>query len=286
MRSLLFDLSTAFSNIYSGWIIWNLFLAFIPLVLSFLLFRRNTMSQRWLWFLCVLVGFIGVVGFWPKAYYLAPNWARLIEGVLEGDRTALLRMGWLLLLALFSFAMSILMFRRQQSARKWFWWLGFLIFVAFLPNAPYLLTDIIHLIRGVSSGQIPAWTVVLIFIPIHLTSILLGFEAYVVSLINQSYYLKKNGSGNLILPAELLMHALSAIGVYLGRFIRFNSWDLVTEPSSIVMTTLNALTTKWPAAAIIVTFVILTVLYWGMKQVTLGLKLRIHYARMGLDAID
>jgi uncharacterized membrane protein len=286
MRSLLLDLSAAFSNVYSGWIIWNLFLAFIPLVLSFLLFRRNTMSRRWLWVLCAIVGFIGVVGFWPKAHYLAPNWTRLAQGMLEGDRTAWLRMGWLFLLALFSLAISISVFRQKQSTRKWLWWLGFLIFVAFLPNAPYLLTDIIHLIRGVSSGQIPTWTVVLVFIPIHLTSILLGFEAYVVSLINQSYYLKKQGLANLILPAELLMHALSAIGVYLGRFIRFNSWDLVTEPSSILMTTLNALTTKWPTAVIFVTFTILTVLYWIMKQVTLGLKLRIDYARMGLDAID
>ncbi len=286
MRSLMMDLSVAFSYIYSGWILWNLFLAFIPLVLSFLLFRRSTVSQRWLWAFCGLVGFIGVVGFWPKAYYLVPDWSRLVSAVLEGDRSAQLRVGWLMILALLSVILSFRIFRRKQSRRTWIWWLGLVMFIAFLPNAPYLLTDIIHLIRGTSSGQISAWAIALIFIPIHIVSILLGFEAYVVSLINQGYYLKKQGVPQFILPAELLMHALSAVGIYLGRFIRFNSWDLVTEPSSVLMTTVNALTTTRPLAVIIITFVILTVFYWLMKQVTLGLKLRIYYARMGLDAVD
>ena len=280
------DLSTAFANIYSGWILWNLFLAFIPLTLSFLLFRRNTISQRWLWAFCGVVGFIGVVGFWPKAHYLAPNWSRLLMTAVEGDRSAQLRIGWLVALAALSLGLSFRVFQRKQSTRTWLWGFGLVMFVAFLPNAPYLLTDIIHLIRGTSSGQISAWAVALVFIPIHIASILLGFEAYVLSLINQGYYLKKQGVQHFIMPAELLMHALSAVGIYLGRFIRFNSWDLITEPSSVLMTTFNALTARQPMTVIIITFVILTVFYWMMKQVTLGLKLRIHYARMGLDAID
>ncbi|NEQ97358.1 MAG: DUF1361 domain-containing protein, partial [Cyanothece sp. SIO2G6] len=57
------------------------------------------------------------------------------------------------------------------------------------------------------------------------------------------------------------------------------------DPSNVVLTTLNSLTSRWPMLVIMVTFVILTVLYWIMKQVTLGLKLRIHYARSGWDAL-
>jgi uncharacterized membrane protein len=214
MREKLFEIFTAFSNVYSGWILWNLFLAFIPLALSFWLFRRKKIS------------------------------------------------------------------------RSFVWWLLWVVFIAFLPNAPYLLTDIIHLIRGTRAG-LSTWVVALVLIPLHITAIIGGFEAYVVSLINQGYYLKKQGAGRaLIWGVELLMHALCAIGVYIGRFRRFNSWDLVTDPGNVLITTLDDLTSKQPVAVIVVTFFILTVFYWLMKQITLGLYLRYRYFRMGKEVLE
>lgn len=213
MQDLLDQVRYAFSINYSGWIAWNLFLAFIPLALSF----------------------------------------------------------WL--------------FRRPSKVRDLLWWTGYVMFIAFLPNAPYVLTDIIHLIRGTQSGYSP-WVIALVFIPLHVTAIVLGFEAYVVSLINQSYYLKRIGAKTWILWAELGTHALCAVGVFIGRFRRFNSWDIVTDPGNVLVTTLDDLTDKLPALVILVTFVILTVLYWIFKQITLGLKLRVDYARKGLDVLE
>jgi uncharacterized membrane protein len=162
---------------------------------------------------------------------------------------------------------------------------GLAVFIAFLPNAPYVLTDIIHLIRGTSSGDIATWVIALVFIPIHLVAILLGFEAYVISLLNVAFYLKQRELNRLVLPSELALHALCAMGIFLGRFIRLNSWDFVVAPTSVVVNTLNTLTQKLPFTVVFVTFVILTVLYWVMKQITLGLKLRYHYARKGLDPL-
>jgi uncharacterized membrane protein len=52
------------------------------------------------------------------------------------------------------------------------------------------------------------------------------------------------------------------------------------------MITFNTLTSKWPIAMILLTFLIVTVLYWVMKQITLGLKLRLDYSRRGLDPLD
>ena len=193
-------------NIHSGWIAWNLFLAFIPLALSFWLFRRPSQSRSLLW------------------------------------------------------------------------WVGFLVFTAFLPNAPYLLTDIIHLINAIRDYY-SVWIITLVLIPPHLIAILAGFEAYVVSLINLGHYLKQQRVGQFVLWAELLTHGLSAIGVYLGRFRRFNSWDFVTQPDDLARSVINDLTAKRPVLVIVVTFVILTVLYWVMKQVTLGLVLRIRQSR-------
>ena len=46
MRSLLFDLYNGLNNVYSGWIIWNLFLAFVPLLLNFQLLRPQAIPTR------------------------------------------------------------------------------------------------------------------------------------------------------------------------------------------------------------------------------------------------
>lgn len=218
MESILAEAFSSF-NKYSGWIVWNLFLAFIPLVLSFWLFTRRTKKRR--------------------------------RPMAESERPI-------------------------AQPRSLLWWIGWLVFIAFLPNAPYLLTDIIHLIEAIRAGY-SIWITTLIFIPLHLFAILLGWEAYVISLINQSRYLKQQGAKKFILASELMTHALSAIGIYLGRFRRFNSWDLVTQPNVVFTSTINDLTTQKPLLVIVITFIILTIFYWVMKQITLGILLRIRY---------
>jgi uncharacterized membrane protein len=200
MRFILADALQAFER-HSGWIIWNLFLAFIPLALSF----------------------------------------------------------WL--------------YRRRSTARSLLWWTAFLVYIAFLPNAPYLLTDIIHLINATRNGY-SVWIITLIFIPLHLFAIVAGFEAYVIAVMNQSSYLKRVSGDRWVIWSELTTHALAAIGVYLGRFRRFNSWDFVTDPGNILLSTLDDLTNKRPFVVIVISFVFLTVLYWVTKQVNFGMMLR------------
>jgi uncharacterized membrane protein len=286
MDSILTNIAPALNNVYSGWIAWNLFLAFIPLILSFRLFRPQALPQAWFRLGCLLVGAIGVIGFWPKLPEVVNAWTNIVADSLSGDTKALLRLGWFLLAAGFALLLGRWGIHLRETQRAWLWGLGVVVFIAFLPNAPYLLTDIIHLIRGISSGRLSTWVVALVFVPVHLTAILLGFEAYVISLLNLNYYLKHHGAKTLVLPVELLIHGLCSLGVFLGRFIRLNSWDLVTDPLDVVMITVNTLTSRWPMAMIILTFLIVTTLYWVMKQITLGLKLRLDYSRRGLDPLD
>ncbi|PZV11552.1 MAG: DUF1361 domain-containing protein [Leptolyngbya sp.] len=283
MRSLLLDIARAFNNVYSGWIWWNLFLAFVPLLLSFGLFRPAVISRRWLRPAWGLVTAIGIVGLWPRMPRVVQGWLNIMG---DGGTVTQLRLLWLATLLAMAAGLSWLVLKQQRATPGWLWWVGVAVFLAFLPNAPYVLTDIIHLIRGTSSGQIPVRVVALVFIPIHATAILLGFQAYVVSILNLAIYLNHQGARALILPTELTIHALCAVGIYLGRFLRFNSWDLVVDPTGVVADTLNLLTSRRPAAVMVVTFVILASLYWIFKQITLGLKLRLRYARQGLDALD
>ena len=167
----------------------------------------------------------------------------------------------------------------QRGVRSLRWWAGFLVFIAFLPNAPYVLTDIIHLIEQIKQGP-SVWVVTLALIPQYLAFMLAGLEAYVLSVMSLGYYLTQQGWGKFVLVTELTIHTLSAIGIYLGRFIRFNSWDLITNPDALVNTVMNDLIGKRPVVVMAATFVVITSLYWLMKQVSLGISQRFYYSQL------
>ncbi|MEA5504036.1 DUF1361 domain-containing protein [Halotia wernerae UHCC 0503] len=192
----------------------------------------------------------------------------LIARVLQVLRINMSWMTWNLFLAFIPLALSVWLFRGRRG-RSWVWWLGFLVFYAFLPNAPYLLTDVIHLIHDIRTIQ-SVWMIILVLIPVYLMVILAGFEAYVISLINLGYYLHRIGKSQWILGVELITHALCAVGVYWGRFLRFNSWDFITQPDALLTRGVEELLGKQPLVIITVSFVILLGLYWLMKQVSLG----------------
>jgi uncharacterized membrane protein len=194
-------------------------------------------------------------------------------------------MGWNLFLAVVPLVLSVFLFRRvqmgnstivlpsvplQRRSGSLLWWLGVAVFVAFLPNAPYILTDIIHFVGDVQSEP-SIWVVTLILIPLYILFIFAGFEAYVISLINVGAYLKQTGRGRWIGKVEILLHLLSAIGIYLGRFLRFNSWDIVTRLDTLAMSILDEVLGKRPLLAIAVTFIIVMGLYAFLKPIHLAL---------------
>lgn len=192
----------------------------------------------------------------------------LITTVLQVLQVNMRWMTWNLFLAFIPVALSVWLFRSKRGG-SWVWWLGFLSFYAFLPNAPYLLTDVIHLIDDIRRVQ-SVWMITLVLIPVYIVVIFGGFEAYVISLINLGYYLHRNGKSKWIFPVELITHALSAVGIYWGRFLRFNSWDFITQPDAIITKGVEEILGKQPLIIIAITFVILWGLYWFMKRITLA----------------
>ena len=139
-----------------------------------------------------------------------------------------------------------------------------------MPNAPYVLTDIIHLYRDIRQSS-SVWVLTLAVVPQYLLFMFIGFEAYVLSLINLGYYLQRQGKSKLILGTELIIHGLSAIGIYLGRFKRFNSWDIITNPDNLVKSVYNDMQNQGPILVIFTTFIVILSLYWLMKLVTIAL---------------
>ncbi|GAB4300868.1 MAG: DUF1361 domain-containing protein [Oscillatoriaceae cyanobacterium] len=244
------------------WMSWNLFLALVPLALSMWLFWQPR-SALLRWGTLVLLG----ATFWPSAPRVV---SRLMQ--IGGD------FGSSYWIGAGGLTVALMVFdgwqRRHHIVRSPLWWLGFLAFVAFLPNAPYVLTDVIHLVSDIRNGSQGKWLITVVYIPKYFLFVFLGFQAYVLSLIHLGKYMQKQGWGKFIWMAELILHILSAVGIYIGRFQRFNSWDIITNPDALVTTVMSDLVGKRPVAVMVVTLLVIGSLYWLMKIVTLAVAER------------
>lgn len=210
------------------------------------------------------------------------NW---ITSSLTAANRSLYFMVWNTFLALIPFVVSLWLFRgRGSGVRRFSWWLGFALFMAFLPNAPYVLTDIIHLVRVIREDT-AIWTIAFVLVPQYMLFMLIGTEAYVLSLINMGHYLRQQGQERWIPAIELVVHALCAIGIYLGRFPRFNSWDILTEPGRLFRYLGHALVSPQPLTIMLLTFVGIATIYWPLKHISLALALYWRVKRREWSAI-
>jgi uncharacterized membrane protein len=115
--------------------------------------------------------------------------------------------------------------------RRWLWLPAAacaLVWLLFFPNAPYILTDFQHLSETAASA--PVWFDVIMLIWFAWTGLLLG----VVSLYLMQEIVRRafgRVSGWLF---ALAVTVFGSFGISLGRFLRWNSWDVLQEPVPIL----------------------------------------------------
>ena len=103
----------------------------------------------------------------------------------------------------------------------------FCLWLLFLPNAPYILTDILHLPRA---NQAPAWYDLALLLSCAGTGLLMGYLSLVdVQTMVARYY--SVIVGWLFAITSLV---LSGFAIYLGRFLRWNSWDVIVSPTLLL----------------------------------------------------
>jgi len=102
--------------------------------------------------------------------------------------------------------------------------LALIPWLLFFPNAPYMLTDLLHL-RYPHLG-IPIWFDVLMVNWFAWTGALLGvFSLFMM------HDIVRRGFGRLAGWLFVIgVGLLSGLGIYIGRFLRWNSWDLILHP--------------------------------------------------------
>lgn len=104
------------------------------------------------------------------------------------------------------------------------------LWLLFLPNAPYITTDLIHLGRWSHPGAPPLWYDLLLLLAFALIGLGLGFYSLgaMQALVSRRYGW---AAGWFFVVVTL---NLSSLGVYVGRFLRWNSWDLLLRPAGVL----------------------------------------------------
>ena len=136
------------------------------------------------------------------------------------------------------------------------------LWLPFFPNAPYLITDLLHL-RSSPPKLLPED--VLIFG----TAAAAGLLAGLVSLRWVVSFLAHRGLPRLLQTLfTLFMFVAGAFGVYLGRFQRWNSWDIVSRPSELLADAWAALQQVHAFRYTLVFALVLAVSYYALNLIT------------------
>ena len=117
--------------------------------------------------------------------------------------------------------------KKRWFTVKWIKVLVFFIWLLFLPNAPYILSDFTHLQWS------PLRYLILDAIIISCSS-LLGFlfMAFSIRDMQSLFFSTLSRKQNLLLLISICI--LLGFGIYLGRYLRWNSWDVMQNPKALV----------------------------------------------------
>jgi uncharacterized membrane protein len=131
---------------------------------------------------------------------------------------------WNLLLAIIPYCFSILVYQNfRHHCKKSFYVLFVLLWLLFYPNAPYIITDIMHFMPDYG---VPAWIDILMLFSFAWTGLILGFAS-----LRMFHIVFENNLGRIwgwLFVISVII--LGSFGVFLGRYLRFNSYDLFTKP--------------------------------------------------------
>jgi uncharacterized membrane protein len=131
---------------------------------------------------------------------------------------------WNLFLAWIPFVLALVVYDRYRRGAELVRLApAALLWLLFLPNAPYIFTDFIHLSAG---PRTPLWLEGVVLSAFAWTGVLLGFVSlYLVHAVVRHRFGARAGWAT-----ALSALTLTSAGVYLGRVLRWNSWDLLIRP--------------------------------------------------------
>lgn len=142
---------------------------------------------------------------------------------------------WNLFLAWLPLFFSQLIKKETGRVAKLSW---FMLWLLFLPNAPYIITDLIHLEQR---GNVPFYFDLIMLFSAAWNGLLMGL----LSVKNMEYQLLHLFS---IVKVKVILGTvffLSGFGIYLGRYERYNSWHILTQPIDLITDIASRIFQPW-----------------------------------------
>jgi uncharacterized membrane protein len=132
----------------------------------------------------------------------------------------------------------------------------------FFPNAPYILTDLFHLRLNTT---MPIWFDLVLILSFAWVGLLFGF----MSLWDIENLLSKRINKRFIPFISFGLLFLGSFGIYIGRYLRWNSWDIIQQPYSLAYDISDRIVNPfhhprtWGMTVFM--FIFLSIIYWSFK---------------------
>jgi uncharacterized membrane protein len=195
----------------------------------------------------------------------------LVIGSIHGAGTTFLYMVWNLFLAWLP-AVFIVWLLAVLKRKRWSSWEGIsasLLWLCFLPNSFYLVSDLIHL-QEAPKGEVLFDAV--LFISFAINGLLLGYIS--LYLFHQEFRQRVSSMETRITLALVLL--MCSFAIYLGRDLRWNSWDVFVNPAGILFDLSDRIISPFSYPRMFVTtgifFVMLTTFYYVIWNIVRSIR--------------
>jgi uncharacterized membrane protein len=148
---------------------------------------------------------------------------------------------------------------------KWMFAVTFTAWLLFIPNSFYILTDLFHLVE---SSTTPMWFDLLLILTFAWNGLVMGvLSVRQMEKIFQFFWGRKH---ELLFLYPVML--LNALGIYIGRYLRFNSWDIITNPFTLLVESFELIThpigykNVW--AMVFSYSIFMTLIYLMMKKIS------------------
>jgi uncharacterized membrane protein len=141
----------------------------------------------------------------------------------------------------------------------------FFAWLLFIPNSFYIITDLFHL--G-NFSHAPLWFDLLVIFSFAWNGLILGILS--VRQMEKVFHTTFGTSHELLFLYPVMW--LNALGVYIGRFLRFNSWDIVTSPFQLIIDVIDLLihpAENKGAIGMVMTYsIFMTIIYLSIRRMS------------------
>lgn len=160
----------------------------------------------------------------------------LVLRVIYTGKITFVSLGWNLLLAFIPYFISRWLIGKPSLINNKWMLAGILfIWLMFIPNSFYILTDLFHLQEN---NNTPLWFDLLLILSFAWNGLLAGILS--VRHIEKTVQVLWGYKNELVFLYPVML--LNALGIFIGRYLRYNSWDVITNPFHLMMDIFDLLT--------------------------------------------